>query len=312
MTRSALLRELFESQSVDGAFPSIIHFRDRTQVDWNGFTTAQVLRALSGATGSSDLQRIRNSALNFLLLCESPVRSGAFGFWPSGSHARGLRPLAEDADDTAIYAVLLARYGWLDDRALLRIACQVLLPHRLGELHQPAPSWLRRGVFLTWLRKDWPAIVDCCVNANVLAFLAYAGLGHLPGYREACAMIEDGIRWAGDSLPRARSLSPFYPDPVELVHAVEHAVCCGATPLEKSLLFLRERRWARGRTANSSSASGRPICGTTYGRLVWTSRAVDISRTVAPAAPLPVDGAAQATPYCPAGTEVFPDELSCR
>jgi hypothetical protein len=275
MTNRALLRELLESQSSDGAFPSTIHFRDREQTDWNGFATALVLRALLDEN-SPAFRTAREKALDFLNRCESPVRPGAFGFWPTGTHPPGMPRLPQDADDTAIDAVLLARSGRLDRRDLRTIALDVLLPHRLDAVQLPAPVWMRSGVFRTWLRRDWPPILDCCVNANVLGFLAYAGLDDFPGGREATIMLEEGIRWAGDSPARACSLSPYYPDPAELRRAVDHAVECGAAQLKKSLELLRALPWSRERPG-----SGPPqICGTTYGRIVWTSRAVEIARAL--------------------------------
>src|SRR5712691_9116395 len=279
MTASEMIAAICEGRSDEGAFRSISHWGDRRRPDWNGFTTALVLRALRGVPASVALTRVRERGLDFLLKCESPDRPGAFSFWPKAAPPDWIRDAPpEDADDTSVCGVELARHGRLDRRALCQIACTVLIPHRLRGVDAPAPPWLRPGVFLTWLRPDKRAhVVDCCVNANVVALLAYAGLGHLPGFCEAGAMIEAGVRWAADSWARARSLVPFYPHPVELRYAVEHAVECGAEMLIPSLMALRERWWA-AEGEEDSVVTEQPICSSAYGGVVWTSDVLQIAR----------------------------------
>lgn len=280
-TVTEFISMLGEIQSADGAFPSTVHWEERRHQDWNGFMTALVLRALHNLPASNALQRIRERALGFLLKCQVADPPGAFGFWPAGAQPPWIsETLPPDADDTAVYVIELARHGYLDQPAMLRIACLALVPYRLREVDQPGPPWLRPGVFFTWLRRDGRAnIVDCCANANVVALLAYAGLFHMPGYREACAMIEAGIQWANDSWARARSLSPFYAHPIELLYAVEHAVQCGAESLAPSLSLLRNQRWAM-EAGDGSVATDRPICSNAYGRVFWTSAAAQIARSI--------------------------------
>jgi len=279
-----LLSKVSEVQSADGAFSSTVHWGTKRHQDWNGFTTALVLRALHALPACDALRGIRERALGFLLKCAATDPPGAFSFWPAGAQPRWIpETLPPDADDTAVYAVELARHGCLDQRAMRRIACLALVPFRLREIDQPAPTWLRPGVFFTWLRREDRAnVVDCCANANVVAFLAYSGQPHMPGYREACSMIEDAIRWAGDSRVRARSLSPFYAHPVELLYAVEHAVQCGAESLRPSLSLLRDRQWAREDGADEAEVVDldRPICSNAYGGVFWTSRALQMARTL--------------------------------
>jgi hypothetical protein len=113
----------------------------------------------------------------------------------------------------------------------------------------------------------------------VVALLAYADMTHLPGYREACGMIEKAILWAGDSWFHARSIVPFYPHPVELRYAVEHAVECGAELLQPSLKRLRECWWAADEI-DGPSVMERFICGSAYSGVVWTSRVVQIVRNL--------------------------------
>lgn len=274
---------LQKEQSNNGAILSWSHWGDRMYPDWNGFTTALVLRALRHIPISNvAVSYIREHALDFLLTCEEPERPGSFRFWPVSMQPDWIKlaPPA-DADDTAVYALELARHGRLGQSELRQIACCVLVPHRLRHVETPSPPWLRPGVFLTWLWLDKGSanIVDCCVNANVVALLAYAGMTHLPGYQEACDMIEKAILWAGGSWPRARSIAPFYPHPVELRYAVEHAVECGAKLLRPSLQRLRECSWEVDKI-DELSVMERPICGSAYRGVFWTSRNVQIARTL--------------------------------
>jgi hypothetical protein len=269
---------LAKQQTPSGAFISLSHWGERVYCDANGFITALVLRETRHWPPSPALTAMRDRALNFLLQCESAEHPGSFGFWPRRAAPEWIRDAPPpDADDTAIYAVELARCGRLDRAALGRIACAVLVPHRLRQVDALAPRWPRQGVFVTWL---WPAenkaveIVDCCVNANVAALLAYAGKQHLPGYREACAMIAAAVEWAGVDLTRARSTTPFYPHPVELGRAVRHAVECGAEELRPCLEQLN-RFWP---AAEAPPPPDRPVCSSAYGQVVWTAPVLQLAR----------------------------------
>jgi hypothetical protein len=273
--------ELAEAQSEQGAFRSTCYWEDRQYVDWNGFATAQVVRALRGFPESEALAGIREKALDFLEQCEERDRPGAFRFWPNENSPDWIKqPPPADVDDTAICSVELARYGRLDREQLLRTACSVLQPYRLRVVNDYAPPWLCRGAFLTWLQaNERMNVIDCAANTNVIALFAYARLTHLPGYREACALVQAGIQWAADSLTRARSIVPFYPDPLELRYAVEYAVECGAEALQPSLAALRQRPWAADVEAGASP--DRPICSSAYGAIVWTCDVLQKIRQVA-------------------------------
>jgi len=281
-TEADIAALLQKEQANNGAILSWSHWGDRRYPDWNGFTTALVLRALRHIPiSNTSLLPIREQALDFLLQCEQPEHFGSFRFWPVNRQPDWIKiPPSADADDTAIYALELARYGRLKQSELRRIACCILVPHRLRYVETPSPPWLRSGVFLTWLwlPKERINIVDCCVNANIVALLAYAGLTHLSGYQEACGMIETAILWAGNSWSHARSITPFYPHPIELCYAVEHAVECGADLLKPSLQRLYECTWAADESDNFSVME-RPLCGSAYSGVFWTSSNVQIART---------------------------------
>lgn len=260
---------LSAEQSPTGAFKSTISGDIGPCLDWNGFMTALVIRTLGRVPINAQPIDSIQLGLKFLYQCESSTYPGAFGFWPPGQNNPRVASLPEDADDTAVIALELAKWGYLTCKDLVNIACKALIPHRLHYRKQLSPSWIRSGVFLTWLRQtDVANVIDCCVNANVVALLAYANLHHLPGYREACEMIEAGIRWAGNDLKRAKTLTPFYPHPVELTEAVQHAVTCGAKELIPSLTHLQSFPWALPQTSQMLTLE-RPICSSAYGSTLW-------------------------------------------
>ena len=278
---TSLMDRLFALQADDGSFPATMHLGAGQCVpDRNCFVTALVLRALSPATLPPERRPAVERALAFLVRSGSSERPGAWGFWPRGD---GLRPdwIPEpplDCDDTAIIALELLRWGHMEPADAIELAIRVLLPQRLDAVDWPAPPWLGEGVFVTWMEDDGsPQVIDCAVNANVAALFARIGLQRLPGYAEACGMIERAIAWAGESAVRARTLAPFYAAPCELVGAIEHAVAQGADDLGIALEQARRARWA-------AAVPDAPLCSSMYGRACrWTSDAVAIARRVATA-----------------------------
>lgn len=247
--------------------------------DCNGFATAQVLRAL-GSTARKVLgARSHEAALDALADCRNPV-TGGFRFWPMGRRPAWAPDLPDDADDTALMAVMLWRSGRISLDDLRRTACRTVVSHRLAATVQPGPSWPRPGTFKTWMRPGiGPDMADCTVNANVIALLAAAGLRSVPGYDEACAMIEDAVLWAGDNGSRAETLSPFYPEAGELVLAVEAAIADGAHELRAVLALMDASPLWRGFRSRSCGAEP-VICGSAYGVVRWSSRAVGMARRI--------------------------------
>jgi hypothetical protein len=276
MTEDAILKSVFNSQAPIGAFPSIICSGDKRYPDWNGFTTAQVLRALRAVPESDSLNNARHLALDFFKRCESPEKPGAFRFWPKGMQPDWIPEPPQDADDTSIILIEMVRNKRIDLHAARMIARSVLLPHRLIEVSKPAPPWIRPGAFFTWLRPGPFNIVDCCVNANVIAMLSYIGLDGIAGFDETCEMIEEGIKWSEGSSFQVRTLTPFYPHPAEFVYAVDHAIECGAKQLEESLGLMRDFGWVQDNDDENSEE--RPICGNAYAGDIWYSQVLDIAR----------------------------------
>jgi hypothetical protein len=276
MTADSTLISVFGSQSSIGAFPSTIHSGDKRHLDWNGFTTAQVLRALRDFPESDPLNNARNLALDFLKRCESPKKPGAFHFWPKGMKPVWIPELPSDADDTSIILIEMVRNKRIDIRTARIIAQSVLLPHRVIEVPKNAPSWIRFGAFFTWLRPGPFNIVDCCVNANVIALLSYIGLDGIEGFNETCEMIEEGIKWSGGFSFSARTLTPFYPHPTEFVYAIDHAIECGAKQLEESFELMRDFGWVQDNDKENSNE--KPICGNAYSGDIWYSQVLNNAR----------------------------------
>jgi hypothetical protein len=80
--------------------------------------------------------------------------------------------------------------------------------------------------------------MDCCVNVNVLAFLAQTGLTDAPGYSQACEMVLEGIRWSARRWDYLDRLSPYYPKGLDLSMALKNALRRGATALRVGLAEL--------------------------------------------------------------------------
>lgn len=264
-------------QDPDGFFSSQVRGGGMDQADRNGFATVQVLRALGREAEELLGRSAHAAALDALEACRNPA-TGGFRFWPLGARPDWAPDLPDDADDTSLMATMLWTAGRLSTSELRRLACYTVVSHRLASTVQPGPSWPRAGAFKTWMRLGIaPDMVDCTVNANVLAMLAAAGLHGTPGYAEACAMIEDAVLWAGEDAGRAATLSPFYPEAGELVLAVEAAVAAGVRELRpvRALMDL-SRLWSELRLR--SCGADPVICGSPYGLVRWTSTAVGRAR----------------------------------
>jgi hypothetical protein len=262
---TATIDELGANQLASGAFASTMHDDLGAHSDENGFVTAQVLRALGRQSLDPGLGGIVARALDFLETCERTTRPGAFCFWPEGKRPAWVPAYPEDADDTATTSMELARHGRRDRAALRRTVCQILIHHRVAHDGHPPAMWVRPGAFWTWLQHDRSYnVVDCVVNANVVALMATAGLTEAPGYAEACDMIENAVRLANGNPALTRLLAPYYTHPGDLYDAVRYAVAAGVAKLVPTLRLLE--RWG-----SSNSGEDRPVFSSAYGRVTWTS-----------------------------------------
>lgn len=258
---------LAAAQNPDGGFDATVCRHNVCLPDSNGFITALLLRSL-GYKATLLSWSVRERALDYLATCAMSDQRGAYNFYPFGQPPAWMDPpLANDADDTAIMALERLKAGRVSRAELIKTTCVLLDTYRLPSVEPLAPPWMQSGVFLTWLRGPVNRnMVDCCVNANVIALYASLGLHRWRGYAEGCALIGAGVEWAGTSLQRARTLCPFYPDPLEFRYAVEQAVAQGAARLEPVLKQLLTLPWAQTPTGCQLN---RPVCSSAYGGVTW-------------------------------------------
>lgn len=271
------LEQVVASQLPSGAFPSTVHFADRHVADENGFVTALVLNELSRFDEDALVRQAIERGLEFLVRCEVPGRDGHFCFYPIDAHpvwmTTRLRP---DADDTALFAVLLARYGRRPQSFLAEVVNTVLSPFQMLYLSERSKPWYRCPVYFTWLdERLWPNDIDCCVNVNVLTLIHRSGTV-AAGRPEIVAMIHRALDWAGESIERATILSPWYPHPIELYYAVNRAVRSGVEELQSAAAVLRDLAWVKG--YRRAGITETPICGSADRRFVWTSEVLQLAR----------------------------------
>lgn len=246
-----------EMQTAVGRFP-----------DRNGFTTALAVRALRRRGRASSC----STMLDALERCRTS--EGGYGFWPSDMRPSWAPSLPADADDTAIMTMELFLAGRLSRTEARRIACLTIGKHRISRLPQLRPPWLRTGVFSTWHRRGIAFdLIDCTAIANALALFAVLDLQEIPGVRASTALMHDAIAWAGDDELRACSLSPFYPEPLELVLALDNAIEAGATDLAEARAAAIRTHWGRNAETRSAYDDHR-VCSSPYGVSVWRSPAL--------------------------------------
>lgn len=253
--------------SCDGGttFPGVASWAvldGRPREDRNGFVTALAVRACRLAGGPVPAE--------WLDVLESCRRGPAgFGFWPVASRPAWAPDLPADADDTAVMTLELVLAGRLDTARARSLVYRTVARHRVSQVRDPGPPWLRRGVFGTWHRTvGGTDLVDCTVNVNVLALLAGIGLPDLPGAAQSADMVAAAVRWAGTDRTRATSLSPFYPEPAELVAALQHAVAAGADRLGDTCRTAAAAPWA---TPSTADPDGYAVCSSPYGGVRWIS-----------------------------------------
>ncbi|MEV0643635.1 hypothetical protein AB0I28_00080 [Phytomonospora sp. NPDC050363] len=276
-----LAARLADAQSPGGTFLSRVELPWGESEDRNCFVTALVVRELHGIAGDG-VAEARRRALAYLLRSRYPVYRDLFSFYPHRGHPFWMRSaLYPDADDTAVINLELVRAGLMSTDALAEVAERHLLPNRAvgeGARHLDRP-WHREGVFLTWLTGAPVANpVDCCVNTNVVALLAAAGMRTAPGYAEACEMVDAAARDVSRAGVHDRRRTPFYPAPGEWLRALRHAVEMGATELEPAARALATV------PDPEAGAEAPAICCDVEGTVVWRSTAVAVARRLRAAA----------------------------
>lgn len=223
-------------QAASGAFPCTIDWGGGVVTpDENGFATALVVRRMRrlGITSPS-VER----ALDFLETCAAEP-AGAFAFWPPSPRPAWAAGLPPDADDTAVITLELLAHGRRTRDQARDALVEVLVASAQGRPLLPGPPWWRAGVFPTWLRLDGvdrDHVLDCGVNANVVALMAVLDARDLPGYDEAVDMVVAAVGWCAqgvvaDAALRADSIAPYYASPSAVLEILDDAVWCGAAEL---------------------------------------------------------------------------------
>lgn len=252
------------------------------EVDRSGFVAAMVLRSLRHEPNSPGIAEVRRRSLDWLWTCRSSRVPGAFMFWPEDVRPPWATTVPPDVDDTVIMLGELLRHGRIDRIAALRSLCTVVLPHRVTPSETWAlPDWVAAGSFFTWIVPAGSPhshgrpinVIDCCVNANVVALMSMLDARHLPGFDAAVETVLHGLSWAGEDQSRLKSLSPFYPSLASLADALEHAVECGADALRAGL------RHVRSLAADLLEDDG-ALCSSAYGRSAWDARALGLARSI--------------------------------
>jgi hypothetical protein len=272
-----LLAELEAEQAPSGAFPCLINWgRDSGADDENGFATALVLRRMRRRGIRS---AVIGRSLDFLEACaaEPSGPRGAFSFWPGATRPAWAAAVPPDADDTAVITLELCAHGRRTRAQALDTLVDVLIASLTGPPAFPGPAWRRAGVFPTWLDlggADRANVVDCGVNANVLALMASLGARELPGFAQAVDMIDAAVDWCGQdasgaAAKRADTIAPYYASPHAVAQILDDAVWCGATELTRA----RDRLLA---LIGPAPAGPVPLWRNAYTGPVWHCRALDL------------------------------------
>ena len=262
-----------------GALPATLEIRGELRQDETSFITGMGLRALRTHRHYAQAAASRARMLDFLERCQTADPPGAFAFWPATARPTWAGRVPADADDTAICLAELYIAGRLGRAETVRRVAWLLLPNRVQHDGTLRPDWVPAGAFATWLvpEKGGRNIIDCAVNANILALLSLLGMRDPPGRREAVRLILDGLEWAGFDETRLGALTPFYPESAEFHFAVEHAVACGCRELQPAAARLQRI------TGSRIPGPEATVCAAAYNRTGWCSPALAALRFVAPA-----------------------------
>jgi hypothetical protein len=275
VSKHKLVQKICELQSPGGAFLSQVFVPGLGEVeDHNLFITAHVLRETRAMRGNNAaLDDARRRAFGFLMRSKYPAYAHSYAFYPYHYHPFWMNVrLYPDADDTCIINLELIREGKRPAEIFTFVTEHYLSRYRVVDdlVHHLTKPWHYPGVFLTWFSsaKNFENPIDCCVNTNVVAFLAEAGLKDTPGYTEACQMINETARSVAGDVEALRQFTPYYPHPVEWLRAVQHAIACGATELLPAHLALSQLSPLQ---AALISEDNLPLFSDISGEIFWIS-----------------------------------------
>ena len=236
---TSLRRDLDAQRARSGAYPCVIDWgQGLWSRDENGFATALVLRRarrLGIHLNGLDV------SLDFLESCAAQP-PGAYAFWPPATRPAWAVGIPPDADDTAVITLELYAHGRRSRDQAASVVADVLVPAALGQPLRPGPPWWRAGAFPTWLRAggaDRHDVLDCAVNANVLALMAVLDARDQPGFAASVDLVRAAVQWVAEAGPdsvamRADSIAPYYATPAAVAHILDEAVWCGVQELAEA------------------------------------------------------------------------------
>ncbi|WP_138466884.1 hypothetical protein [Poseidonocella sp. HB161398] len=237
---------VFGQQHADGSFLSEARSGAALIPYSNGAATALCLEALWPHREELRLAPGLGAALDFLERCERSDRPGHFGRHPETAAPAWMRDRpSPDLDATALIAVTLYRYGRRSLKDLQAVYCKAMLPVRLDQIPADAEPWHDYDIFGSWLEPDLlDNPVDLIANINALVLLELLGqpMPEIPAIR---LMLWRALDWAGEDKERMQRLSPWHPEPVELLCALERAERLGVGGLERAIRQLRQLDWVR-------------------------------------------------------------------
>lgn len=231
MKASQLMDQLVSMQTPSGAFPSTVDTLDGRKADETCFVTASVVLLLTEMYQLSDanpcLVRAVDRGVAFIERCADPDLAGAFRFYPRDAETYQVqRDLPPDADDTALAWMALISSGARPQSQAAAVLTPLFDGVRVKARARGDAPWVRAGVYRTWLAASVainPA--DICVNANILACRAMAGLPADPALSETLSSALK--RWQVSSAS-LRMLAPYYAHPDEIGFAMARAERVGA------------------------------------------------------------------------------------
>lgn len=193
---AAGIRFLYNAQQKDGSFLSLSstnpHDYKNARTYHTTFVTSLILSCLNGLTQTSEVQKMKQKAVSFLLTQKS--KDWSFNYWVRRSKEATIMPYPDDLDDTfcALAALFEYRPQILDGAAFATII-GILTSTEVRE----------GGPYRTWLVTEGSADiwkdVDIAVNSNIAYFLSKQQI-ELPNITE---LIETAIE--SNSLS-----SPYY------------------------------------------------------------------------------------------------------
>lgn len=270
-----LVNKVLAEQAPNGAFYATVLHHGKRFLDANGRFTCLIISELEKLPQEEPIAEAIERGLEYLIRCRRKADASLFNFYPEGEVPKWAKNQnASRTDDTALAALTLHRHGMMSSVDLEEVVI-ALDEHRLVTRPDNAQPWIYPGAYQTWLdSRICPNPVDCCVNANIATFLRATGRDDHPGYRSATATVVAGVCEAMEKPMLTKFLSPYHPDPNELLQAMRRAVVVGVTEFESLVeeAGTRLKPWRR-------NAGLAPVLGNNNNQTLWFSHGLQMART---------------------------------